>query len=144
MVLDLRKQELEDLAISFTVLILVFSRFELRLIPYVTLGIFTAFVFHEVAHRQVARKYGYYAIYRRWDTGIMLALLLGILNKLLGLRFIFAAVGAVQVYSLYAGWEDREIYGKITRWHGNKGVLRVRFKKGLPGQAIGTKVKILV
>jgi len=40
--------------------------------------------------------------------------------------------------------KNREIYGKITRWHGNKGVLRVRFKKGLPGQAIGTKVKILV
>lgn len=114
MALGLRKQELEDLAISFIVLTLVFSGFELRLIPYVVLGIFTAFVFHEIAHRQVARRYGYYAIYRRWDTGIMLALLMGILNKLLGFRFIFAAVGAVQVYSLYTGWEDREVHGKIS------------------------------
>ena len=114
MVLGLRKQELADLAISFIVLTLVFSNFELTAIPYVAFGIFTAFVFHEIAHRQVARRYGYYAIYRRWDTGIMLALLLGMLNKLLGLRFPFAAVGAVQVYSLYADWEDREIYGKIS------------------------------
>ncbi|KUK18251.1 MAG: site-2 protease family protein [Methanomassiliicoccales archaeon] len=114
MPMELKKQELEDLILSFIVLTLIFSNFELTAIPYVALGIFTAFVFHEIAHRQVARKYGYYAIYRRWDTGIMLALLLGILNKLLGFGFIFAAVGAVQVYSLYAGWEDRKIYGKIS------------------------------
>ncbi len=114
MSMGFKKQELEDLAISFIVLTLVFSSFELTAIPYVALGIFTAFVFHEIAHRQVARRYGYYAIYKRWDTGIMLALFAGILNKLLGLRFIFAAVGAVQVYSLYAGWQDREIYGKIS------------------------------
>ncbi|HLD42304.1 MAG TPA: 50S ribosomal protein L35ae [archaeon] len=28
----------------------------------------------------------------------------------------------------------------VTNLHGNKGVLRVRFSKGLPGQALGTKV----
>lgn len=114
MAFEFKKQEIEDLVISFIVLTLVFSRFNIKIIPYVALGIFTAFIFHEIAHRQVARKYGYYAIYRRWDTGILLALFLGILNKLLGLRFLFVAVGAVQVYSLYAGWEDREIYGKIS------------------------------
>lgn len=114
MAFGFKKQEIEDLVISFKVLTLVFSRFNIKIIPYVALGIFTAFIFHEIAHRQVARKYGYYAIYRRWDTGILLALFLGILNKLLGLRFLFVAVGAVQVYSLYAGWEDREIYGKIS------------------------------
>ncbi|NJE25575.1 site-2 protease family protein [Thermococcus sp. MV5] len=111
---EFKKQEIEDLVISFIVLTLVFSRFNITIISYVALGIFTAFIFHEIAHRQVARKYGYYAIYRRWDTGILLALFLGILNKLLGLRFLFVAVGAVQVYSLYAGWEDREAYGKIS------------------------------
>ncbi|MHA1360973.1 MAG: 50S ribosomal protein L35ae [Candidatus Freyarchaeota archaeon] len=32
--------------------------------------------------------------------------------------------------------------GKITRVHGKKGVVRARFEKGLPGQAIGTEVKL--
>ncbi len=35
------------------------------------------------------------------------------------------------------------IRGKIVRTHGNKGVVRTRFKKGLPGQALGTKIKIV-
>lgn len=36
----------------------------------------------------------------------------------------------------------KEMKGTITKEHGNKGALRVKFEKGLPGQAIGTKVKI--
>jgi large subunit ribosomal protein L35Ae len=34
------------------------------------------------------------------------------------------------------------IKGTIMKEHGNKGAVRVKFEKGLPGQAIGTKVKI--
>jgi len=37
----------------------------------------------------------------------------------------------------------KEIYGKITNVHGNNGVVRARFSRGLPGTAIGTKVEIL-
>ena len=36
----------------------------------------------------------------------------------------------------------KEIKGTITKEHGNKGAVRVKFEKGLPGQALGTKVKI--
>jgi len=36
----------------------------------------------------------------------------------------------------------KEIKGTITKEHGNKGAVRVKFEKGLPGQAIGTKVNI--
>lgn len=36
----------------------------------------------------------------------------------------------------------REIKGEVKTTHGNKGCLRVHFEKGMPGQAIGTKVKI--
>ncbi|AIF68724.1 hypothetical protein PAP_01420 [Palaeococcus pacificus DY20341] len=114
MVLDLRTQELEDLIISFIVLTFIFSNFELKLIPYVALAVFTAFIFHELAHRQVARGYGYTAFYKRWDTGIVLALLLGILRKTVGLPFIFAATGAVYIYAPYQPWEDREANGKIS------------------------------
>ncbi len=37
----------------------------------------------------------------------------------------------------------KEIHGKITQTHGNNGILRVRFSKGLPGQALGGKVEVL-
>ena len=36
----------------------------------------------------------------------------------------------------------KELRGKITAPHGNKGAVRARFEKGLPGQAIGTEVEI--
>jgi len=36
----------------------------------------------------------------------------------------------------------KEIKGKITAAHGNKGGVRAKFEKGLPGQSLGTKVEI--
>ena len=36
----------------------------------------------------------------------------------------------------------KEMKGTILKEHGNKGAVRVRFDPGLPGQAIGSKVKI--
>ena len=40
------------------------------------------------------------------------------------------------------GKEKREIKGEVRSSHGNKGVLRVLFEKGMPGQSIGNKVKL--
>jgi len=37
---------------------------------------------------------------------------------------------------------DKIIKGKISSAHGNKGVLRAIFEKGLPGQAVTTEVEI--
>ena len=37
----------------------------------------------------------------------------------------------------------KEITGKVAAHHGNKGALRVIFEKGLPGQSLGTKVKLI-
>ena len=34
------------------------------------------------------------------------------------------------------------IKGKVTSAHGKKGAIRAIFEKGMPGQAIGTKVKV--
>lgn len=36
----------------------------------------------------------------------------------------------------------KELIGEIKNIHGNNGALRVIFTKGLPGQAIGDKIKI--
>lgn len=35
------------------------------------------------------------------------------------------------------------IHGKVTATHGNNGVIRARFQKGLPGEAIGKDAEIL-
>ena len=37
---------------------------------------------------------------------------------------------------------NKVIKGKISGTHGNKGVVRAIFEKGLPGQAVGTNVEI--
>jgi large subunit ribosomal protein L35Ae len=37
----------------------------------------------------------------------------------------------------------KKINGKISSAHGNKGLVRAIFEKGLPGQAITTEVEIL-
>ena len=37
---------------------------------------------------------------------------------------------------------NKQISGKVASSHGNNGAVRVIFETGMPGQAIGTKVKI--
>ena len=39
--------------------------------------------------------------------------------------------------------EEKKIIGKVVATHGTKGLVRVRFRKGVPGQALGTYVKIV-
>jgi len=52
----------------------------------------------------------------------------------------FSLVGKVVEYKTPSG---KVIRGKILAAHGNSGAVRARFARGLPGQAIGTKVQIL-
>jgi large subunit ribosomal protein L35Ae len=42
-------------------------------------------------------------------------------------------------------WKNGEnkIIGKIVDLHGKKGLVRARFRKGLPGQALGTTVELI-
>ncbi len=49
-------------------------------------------------------------------------------------------VGKKVVWSSPAG---KKLVGTITSLHGRKGVLKARFRKGIPGQALGKKVKVL-
>ncbi len=37
----------------------------------------------------------------------------------------------------------KELFGKITQVHGTRGVLRARFSRGLPGDALGGRIEIL-
>ena len=50
-------------------------------------------------------------------------------------------VGRIVVWNTPTG---KELKGVITRAHGNNGAVRAHFKKaGVPGQALGKKVKII-
>jgi len=51
-------------------------------------------------------------------------------------------IGKEVVYEC-KGKENKKIKGNIKRLHGNKSTLLAHFERGLPGQALGTKVKIL-
>ncbi len=48
-------------------------------------------------------------------------------------------IGKKVVWKSPAG---KEIVGKVTDIHGNSGVVRARFNRGLPGQAIGDMVEV--
>ncbi len=77
--------------------------FALRLIlAAVTVGV--AFLFHELAHKFMAQKYGYWAEFRRFDFGLILAVALSFVG------FIFAAPGAVMI----GGMPSREENGRIS------------------------------
>ena len=41
-----------------------------------------------------------------------------------------------------SGKEAKKLSGKISNAHGNNGVVRAIFEKGLPGQALGTNIEV--
>ncbi len=48
-------------------------------------------------------------------------------------------IGKIIVWKTSSG---KEIKGKISAAHGSKGAVRAIFERGLPGQAVGTKINI--
>lgn len=51
-------------------------------------------------------------------------------------------VGKAVVWKNPEGKQQKEIKGNVAKAHGNSGVVRAIMERGLPGQAIGTKVQI--
>jgi large subunit ribosomal protein L35Ae len=43
---------------------------------------------------------------------------------------------------VWTNTKGNAITGKVSSVHGNKGAVRAIFEKGMPGQSVGTKVKI--
>ncbi|MCX8173264.1 MAG: hypothetical protein N3F63_01455 [Thermoplasmata archaeon] len=112
-------RELRDLSISVLVLSLGFTMARswgtwiiltdwtlflyLFLISFV--AVITAFVFHELAHKYVANRYGYWAEYRASYFFLLVALACALF-----LGFVFAAPGAVVI----AGYLSRKENGIIS------------------------------
>jgi Zn-dependent protease len=88
--------EVRDILISVAVLCVVFSYPEFLSSPgfflFSFLAVGIAFIGHELSHKFMAIRAGFWAEYRMWPQGILLA---GILALATGGRIIFAAPGAV-------------------------------------------------
>jgi Zn-dependent protease len=107
------RKELIDLAKAWFILGLAFAivmngfkldpGFAVALfISLFTIGI--GFLFHELAHKFVAQRYGCFAEFRSFDNMLLLALIMSFFG------FIFAAPGAVMI----AGHLTRSQNGKIS------------------------------
>jgi len=105
------KGELKELAISAVVIGFSFAWIQKGMIPdfFILFGIMmiavgAGFVFHELAHKITAQKFGCLAEYRMWETGLIIAFLLAVSP----LHMVFAAPGAVYIQSLNYSITRRE------------------------------------
>ena len=74
-------------------------------LPLSFLAIATAFFCHEIAHKYIGQKFGYWSEFRMYPQGLLFALFLGIAAGI-----VFAAPGAVQIF----GRPTKEEMGKIA------------------------------
>lgn len=93
----------------------------LLLVSFISVG--TAFLFHELAHRKLARQYGCWAEFRMWRWGLMMALLFSLFE------FVFAAPGAVVIRGNITKDQNGKISaaGPATNWGVGAGFLAASF-----------------
>ncbi|WP_321210983.1 site-2 protease family protein [Methanothermobacter sp. DP] len=107
------KGEVRDILISMVVIAGVFAyvfsgrnlQVALILLPATLVTVGLGFVLHEIAHKLIAIRYGFWAEYRLWLEGLILALVTSYFG------FVFAAPGAVYIHGNYI---DRDVNGKIS------------------------------
>ena len=105
--------EIRDLIIAFIVISLCFAianggrdmNAVLHLLPLIMVGVGAGFILHELGHKFVSMKYGYWAEFKLWPQGLLFALVTSFFG------FVFAAPGAVYTYANYM---TDEINGKIS------------------------------
>ncbi len=102
------RSEVLDLLISWVVLSFSFAIFMssgLERLPlsiaYSSVGVGSAFILHELAHRQVAKAYDLEARYRAWYLGLLVTLAIALINAAVKLPILFAAPGAVVIYGYW-------------------------------------------
>ncbi|MBQ6350553.1 MAG: site-2 protease family protein [Methanobrevibacter sp.] len=105
--------EIRDLLIAFFVISLCFGIANtgrnmtalLNLLPMIMVGVGLGFILHELGHKFVSMKYGYWAEFKLWPQGLLFALVTSFFG------FVFAAPGAVYTYANHI---TDEINGKIS------------------------------
>jgi len=111
--------EIRDLLISLIIISLAFALLFsnrdlisiLSLLPVMLVVVGLGFIFHELAHKFVAIRYGYWAEYKMWIEGLFLCLVTAYFG------FVFAAPGAVYIHGEYISKSDNgkiSIAGSIT------------------------------
>jgi len=98
--------ELQDIIISVLAIAVAFSIADMSLFPIVLLTVGLGFVLHELGHRFVARHYGAHAFYKAWPEGLLFMFATAIISR--G-SFLFAAPGAVYIYSPYLSRRENGI-----------------------------------
>lgn len=78
----------------------------ITIFPAMIIVVGLGFILHEIAHKIVALKYGFWAEYKLWFEGLVLAIVMAIF-----LGIVFAAPGAVYIYG---GHIRRDEDGKIS------------------------------
>ncbi len=104
-ILEFSQQERKDLIISWLTLSLAFAvvinPFFFNIsnllfsLPIALLAVGTGFVFHELAHREAAKYFGFKSEFRAWYPGLVIAVGLAIMT--MG-HFLFAAPGATYFF----------------------------------------------
>ena len=58
---------------------------------------------------------------------------------------VYSAAQAGRLMGQKVVWKDenKKLIGKIIGFHGRTGTVKARFKKGIPGQALGTTVELV-
>jgi len=74
-------------------------------LPFSFLAIVTAFFCHEIAHKYVGQKFGYWSEFRMYPQGLLFALFLCVVAGI-----VFAAPGSVQIF----GGPNKDEMGKIS------------------------------
>lgn len=141
-------EELKELLISAVVIGFVFAWimrknsifsgtnfFIVFMVMLIAVG--AAFIFHELAHKFVAQRYGYWAEYRMWETGLIIAFFLAVATGM-----VFAAPGAVHIESRYYQISKREnglisLAGPLTNLCLGIAFLTLTFKEGI-SSALGS------
>jgi len=102
------------------------------IISFLSVG--TAFIFHELAHRKLARDYGCWAEFRMWRWGLMLALLLSSIPP----GIVFAAPGAVMIRGNITRKQNGKISaaGPATNWLIGTVFLAVGYISSISGLAV--------
>lgn len=105
------KTEVRDLLISFVVISLSFAILftgrnltsALYILPIAMVGVGAGFILHELGHKFASMHFGYWAEYKLWPVGLVIALI----SSFLG--FVFAAPGAVYTYGNFVSERENGI-----------------------------------
>jgi len=105
------KDELRDIIIAVAGLTIIFAFPHFYFIPIAFFAVVIGFLFHELAHRYIAKKFDAVAYFKLWPQGILFGLLLLIFG------FKAAAPGAVVVHPYrYSRWKYRVTHLTVNEW----------------------------